>query len=87
MDFSSDAVLAELLGDVRTEPAGLGDQLATGVGVGAEEHISVRLIEKLFRFFDGQLVRRDVIGDVHPLLVPLQVGAVPADPDHDVAAG
>src|SRR6185437_8514125 len=35
----------------------------------------------------GQLVRRDVLGDVHPLPVPFQVRAVPADPDHDVGAG
>ena len=38
-----------------------------------EAHPVELLIEKLFGSFHSQLVRRDVVGDVHPLVVPLQV--------------
>jgi hypothetical protein len=58
-----------------------------GGGVGAEGHVGVRLAEELLGLRDGQLVRGHVLRHVDPLPVALQVGAVAADPDHDVGIG
>ncbi len=44
------------------------------------------LAEQLLGLLDGQLVGGHVLGDVDPLPVALQVGAVAADPDDDVGA-
>ena len=75
------------LGHVRPEPAALGDDLVAGRRVGAERDVAAGLVEQLGGALGGQLVGRGALGHVHPLAVPLQVGPVPADPDHDVGAG
>ena len=61
-------------------------KVVRGSRIRAERHFSVRNAEKLFRLFRSQLVGRHVLGHVGTLPVPLQVRAVPADADDNVAA-
>ncbi len=96
MDFSSEAVrgLADAGAPSSSCSVTYGPNrpaLATivlpRVRVGAEDLLPARPRQQLLGELRGQLVRRGALGHVGPLAVPLQVRAVPADPDHDVRAG
>ena len=83
-------VVGQDLGDVGAVPSGLGDDLASGLGVNTELTVSGRGIEQLLGLLDRQLVRCHVVGDVRPLevvtLTTLHVGPVPTDAQHDAVA-
>ena len=77
------------VGDVRAVPAVLAGDLPAGVRVGADLEVAGRRRQQLLDLLPGQLVRRQVLGHRGPPLglrpALLDVRAVPADPDHDVA--
>ena len=80
--------LGEDLGHVGPVPALLRDDLVPGQRVDPERATLLRHGEQLLGDLAGQLVRRQVVGQVralgHPVADPLQVRPVAPDPHHDV---